>query len=481
MTNAKNKNKKIPAWAWAVSGLLVGVVFAWIAVEAITASGQPANSGQSASGGQSVAQTSPTGGAAPQASANSAANEQLSAQLAQEQAAYARLESANNTVTNEAVVNNEVAQMMGMMGKTLSDYYGEVRNAQDISQTSGCLWGSQCETDFWAAFADQALGENSLNSTSFDQQAEAKYHSITGSYTYTDAKKQLDELVFAPYGAGVQSSDSDAMKIYKILNFITSHIHYEYDMSETPQAPAETLEQKSGDCKDFSILASAAFADAGITSAIMRMQNASGTAGHAMVLIQSSEALPFDYYSNLTQYGLPSGKWWVIDPQFTYAGQSENPSWFNQWGIAKAAMVGQGQAGSVPAPVQQAQSQGGSSDNQRVADAANIEGALELYFNAKGAYPTGVSNWNDLVNAIVTATGIKRATMTNSLPQGITYGYASDGTKFVLGVELENTDFASMQLSPTTMPSGFNWMIVPEGGQNGTTCGTDGLYCIVAW
>jgi transglutaminase-like putative cysteine protease len=472
MTNTESNAKKIPPWAWAVSGLLVGLVAAWIAVGYITAIGQPTSASQSTDG-QSAAQANLSAGAAPQPQANVAANQQL----AQEQAAYARLESANATVANEAVNNNEVSQMMGLMGKTLADYYGEVRNAQDISQTSGCVWGTQCEVSFWAAFAQQALGENSLT-TSFDQQAEATYYSHTNSYTYADAKKQLDELVFASYGADVQSTDSDAIKVNKILDFIDSHVHYEYDMLETPQAPAETLDYRSGDCKDFSILASAAFADAGITSGIIHMENATGSAAHAMVVIQSSENLPFDYYSNLTQYGLSAGKWWVIEPQFTFTEQSQNPKWFAGWGITKAAMVSGGVVPSAaleqktsPAPQQQQ-----DQDTQRTSDLRNLQNALELYFNAKGAYPTGVSDWSDFASAIA-ATRIGVTTLPNDPAQGATYGYASNGATYVIGAELENPNNAAMQSSLTSMPSGLSWMIVPQGGQNGTACGTAGLYC----
>ncbi len=331
------KNNKIPAWAWAVSGLLVGLIVAWIVVE-FTA-GKASNVEQSNNGGYGAAisaENASSGVTAPQPQINSnaAANEKL----AQEQSAYARLQAANNTVTSEAINNQETSQMMGMMGKTLANYYSEVRTSFDIG-VSDCPYGSSCDTDFWVDFAKQALGEDSLQ-WNFAEQAEAKYHSFTGSYTYVDAKKQLDELVFAPYGAGVTSTDSDAEKINKILNFITSNIHYEYDMSETPQAPAETLAFKSGDCKDFSILASAAFADAGISSAIMRMQNASGTLGHAMVLIQSNENLPlYGSYADLTREGLPTGRWWVIEPQFTLSGQTQHPSWFAGWKLENAALV----------------------------------------------------------------------------------------------------------------------------------------------
>lgn len=293
-----------------------------------------------------------------------------------------------------------------------------------------------------------------------------------------DAKKQLDELVFSPYGAGVTNTDSDAIKINKILNFIDSNIIYQSDMQETPQSTGQTLTLQSGDCKDYSILASAAFADAGIPSAIMRMENVSGQGpGHAMVLIQSSENLPlYGYYSNLMSIGLPTGRWWVIEPQYTFVQQSQNPSWFTQWNIVNAAVVGQAVSGGSSPAIPQASTD--DTDEQLMADAGNIKGALELYYNDKGAYPTGVSNWSQLVSILAAQTGINSVTLENDLPQGMTYGYASNGTTYVLGVELEDPNDSPMQYgSVTSMPSGLNWMILPEGGQNGTTCGTAGLYC----
>ena len=422
------KPKKIPPWAWAVSGLLVGVVFAWIAIEAITASGQPLNGSQSVnSGGQPAAQSGPSAGAAPQiqANANTATNEQL----AQAQAENARLQAAQN----QASLAVETTQMMGMMGKTLSDYYGEVMDAQGLGQL-WCLIGSQCETNFWAAFAQQALGEDSLKSAAADSKIEATYHTLTGSYTYVDAKKQLDELVFASYGADVQSSDSDEVKIEKILGFIDAHVHYGYDMRETPQAAAETLEQQSGDCKDFSILASAALADAGIPSAIMRMKNVSGEgSGHAMILIQSNDNLPlYGSYADLTKYGLSSGRWWIIEPQYTLVQQTENPSWFKQWEIVNAAMVGSGTAS-----VQQAQ--GGDNDLQRIADMHEVQNALEAYFNKNGKYPVIANGtWATLQTTLIGA-GIGINTVPND-PNGGTYYYGTDanGTIYIVAAKLKN-------------------------------------------
>jgi len=464
MTNMKNIAKKIPPWAWAISGLLVGLVIAWIAIEYVSASGQPSNSVQSSAGnGQpATAETNPSNGSVPEPQANPSAvtNEEL----AQEETTNAQLQAAQNNAT----LAEETTQMMGMMGKTLDDYYNEVRSAQGIGSIP-CMYGSQCETDFWVAFAEQALGENSLNLGIVGPKSEATYHSLTNSYTYVDAKKQLDELVFAPYGADVQSTDSDQVKISKILGFIDAHIHYEYDMSETPQAPAETLSFGSGDCKDFSILASAALVDAGIPSAIMRMKNVSGEgSGHAMILIQSSENLPLaESYADLTKYGLPAGRWWVIEPQYTLPEQTQNPSWFAEWEIVHAALVGQTSSGSSVSEA--------STDAQRVSDLHEVQNGLELYYNAKGVYPTGVSNWSELTNTIAAAhSGV--TTLPNDPTRGATYGYASDGTTYVIGAELEDSNNAIQ--SSLTMPSGLSWMILPEGGQNGTTCGTAGLYCV---
>lgn len=256
------------------------------------------------------------------------ANTAVSAELAQEEAVNAQLQAAQN----QAAIAAETNQMLAMTDNTLDIYYNEIRDAQGLGQLV-CLWGSQCEVNFWAALSQQALGEDSLESTLGQQKAEATYHSVTNSYTYTDAKKQLDELVFAPYGADVQSSDSDEVKITKILGFIDSHIQYAGDLSETPHAPGETLALRSGDCKDYSILTSAALADAGIPSAVMWMDNIPNPSGsdHAMILIQSNENMPlYESYSDLTSYGLPAGRWWVIEPQYTLPQQLQNPQWFAQ-------------------------------------------------------------------------------------------------------------------------------------------------------
>ncbi len=326
---AKSKNKKIPGWAWAVSGLLVGIVGAWIAVEYTVAINQPTNSGQPIT--------------APQPAQNQAAVQQQQAQqqISQQEIANLKTENAQAQTTlaqqqAEIAKQQELSQLF-TIGNTLQDYYNKIRDAQNLGSAS-CSYGSQCEVNFWAVLA------NNINSgTSY----EGTYNSLTNqgnSGMYSDAAmaagKQLDTLVFAPYAADVISTDSDAVKIKKILDFIDANLTYERDMQETPRAPAETLGLRSGDCKSYSILASAAFSVAGVHSAVMQVENASGTLGHAMVLVQSSENLPLsESYSDLTSVGLPAGRWWVIEPQYTYEEQQQHPDWFSQWKLVHAAQV----------------------------------------------------------------------------------------------------------------------------------------------
>lgn len=351
-TKIENRFNKTRAWTWTAVTIIVGTTVVYGAVEYSTVSARMGEAEQLAKNGQYSAaatdlasiQNDLVGNVlfAQRINADLALNnlQQQNQSLQQQNRTQAQVaEEQQQAIQNKASNQQSVAQLLSMMGKTLNGYYNEVRSARNIGSLV-CLYGTQCEVNFWAELAQQALGEDSLRAIFPEQKYEATYHSYTGSYTYLDAKKQLDELVFAPYAAGVNNTDSDAIKIGKILNFIDSNIHYEYDMSETPQAPAETLAQKSGDCKDFSILASAALADAGINSAVMSVRNLSGD-GHAMVLVQSNENPPlYGAYQDLTKYGLPGGKWYVIEPQYTFAEQQQHPDWFAQWSIRKAAWVG---------------------------------------------------------------------------------------------------------------------------------------------
>lgn len=255
--------------------------------------------------------------------------------------AQANQQTINNLQTdNQSLLQsdkqNEINQIV-QIGNTLQDYYNEIRAAYGLGSPSGsslCPWASQCEVDFWASLAQHALGTN------YWPQYETKYHSLTNSYSYVDANKELYNATFVAYAGGIGPGDSDILKIEKILDFVDSQVKYENDMSETPRAPAETLSLKSGDCKDYSILVSAMLAEAGLKTAVMRVSNADGSQSHAMVLVQSNENLPLDeYYSDLTSIGLIPGKWWVIEPQYPFAQQTQHPDWFNQWHMENVAAV----------------------------------------------------------------------------------------------------------------------------------------------
>ncbi|MEM2137140.1 MAG: transglutaminase family protein [Candidatus Methanomethylicia archaeon] len=143
--------------------------------------------------------------------------------------------------------------------------------------------------------------------------------------------------------AEVSESKTPVENIKNILSFIHQYIHYEYDLGDTNSAPVETLAYKSGDCDDFGILAAALFKSVGINVAIARFKNKDVTAskqGHIMVLVRLDDlgGYGYFYYSSLTNIGLTSGKWIIIEPQYTidYQGYSQ---WFNQWQLVAAVQI----------------------------------------------------------------------------------------------------------------------------------------------
>lgn len=191
----------------------------------------------------------------------------------------------------------------------------------------------QDEVNFAASLAKHGIGAMywSYLETSY------QYRS-GGTYSKNDALKILDDVLFSAHAIGIDyDQDSDYEKIKKILNFFSIHIDSEHDFSQSLRAPAETIGLGSGDCDDFAILASAAFARVGINSAIMFVVNEERTYTHAMVLIQSEEVLPLWYYSDLSEFGLPNGKWWIIEPQFSLAGQKR--PLVAEWTIEATALV----------------------------------------------------------------------------------------------------------------------------------------------
>jgi len=164
--------------------------------------------------------------------------------------------------------------------------------------------------------------------------ADSTYYDITGYHRYYAAfATQLSVLNLV----GVKGTDSAAVEISKILSFIDGNITFQYDMYDRYFAPTETLSSGTGDCDDFSILASSMFEMMGIQSAIAYFQNSYGGA-HAMVLVHLPDlgGYGYYYYSDLTSLGLASGKWIIIEPQTLIQNQDDS-SWFSQWIIEVAA------------------------------------------------------------------------------------------------------------------------------------------------
>lgn len=97
-------------------------------------------------------------------------------------------------------------------------------------------------------------------------------------------------------------------------------------------------------------------------------------------------------------------------------------------------------------------------DARRVSDLHEVQNGLELYYNAKGAYPVVASGgWAALTTALTGA-----SIQINSVPQdpsggSATYQYGTDtgGTTYVLGAKLENGTGGSWNgyTTPTNLSS----------------------------
>jgi archaellum component FlaC len=240
---------------------------------------------------------------------------------------YTSLESSYNQLSIEYDVSDALR-----IGHLLADYYDEVREGFSDSY-SGFLWwllsvSKQDQVDFAADLTRQGLGKIYWPSY------EDTYYNRAGEHSYTTAKNSLDEVLNV---IGIQVTDSSTQKIEKILEFITAHVHYEHDFNNAYLAPMETLGFRSGDCDDFAILGAALFEAVGIDSAVGLFSGDDGY--HAMVLVHLDNISPHGnyFYSDLTSYGLQSGKWIIIEPQTTIENQLTD--WVNQWTIKVVAEI----------------------------------------------------------------------------------------------------------------------------------------------
>jgi hypothetical protein len=139
------------------------------------------------------------------------------------------------------------------------------------------------------------------------------YGEDVGQESYAQAWEIIDKTL--DY-CDVYTGDSDIEIIENILDFITWYIDYEPEMDDSVRAPVETLNLRSGDCDDFTILAAALFDVMGVESAIGFFQNDYGEA-HAMTLVHLDDLGDYGYwyFDDLTDFDLMEGDWIVIEPQ----------------------------------------------------------------------------------------------------------------------------------------------------------------------
>jgi len=200
------------------------------------------------------------------------------------------------------------------IGNVLESYYDFLRYEKGFIE----LWRSdyQRDADFAAKLALHDLGRNCWPSI------ENAYYEDTGKHSYEMAKAKIDEIIGL---IGLRAYYAPTFKIKKILEFITQNIHYEDEFNNLYLAPTETLGFRSGDCDDFSILASALFEAVGIDSSFGILKNADDEY-HCVVLVHLKDLKNYCYssYSDLTPRGLDEGKWIVIEPQYTIDHQDSD-------------------------------------------------------------------------------------------------------------------------------------------------------------
>jgi len=211
------------------------------------------------------------------------------------------------------------------IGNNLESYYDLVRYQNGLTVS---YWGDiQREAEFCARLAMHDIGRNSWPSI------ENIYYGRTKEHSYEMSRRKIDEVIDL---IGLRAYHTPTYKIRMILQFIHQNVHYENELDNVYLSPIETLGFKSGDCDDFSILASALFKAVGIDSAIGIFTNAEGKY-HSMVLVHLEDLEGYEYlsYSDLTSQGLDEGKWIVIEPQNTIDQQDSDS--VGSYGLVAAA------------------------------------------------------------------------------------------------------------------------------------------------
>jgi len=262
-----------------------------------------------------------------------AENTGLETQVNDLQTEVGNLQTETNQLENQLTTLQEDYEIEKALriGNSLESYYDYLR--EELGPT-GTKWWWAIDESIWQIQVDFAanLALHDLRLIYWPTLEEVYYEDV-GEYSYDTAKKKVDEVVVL---VEIEINDAATERIGKVLEFINTHIHYESEVNDIFLAPVESLGFKSGDCDDFSVLAAALFEAMEIDAAVGFFRNENDEY-HAMVLVQLEELSGYSYwhYSDLTQIGLETGNWIVIEPQATIDNQGDN--WIEQWSLLVAA------------------------------------------------------------------------------------------------------------------------------------------------
>lgn len=265
-------------------------------------------------------------------------------QLQALQTQYNALQAQYNALQAQyTVVQNNLNTIRGIsIGTILETYYDYVRanyltfGLTPVSEERWDLYPNYYSTSvtFAAGLASHDIGNCYWSSL----ESGCNYYSYTGEYSYQTSSRIMQKVMTL---TGISSSDSIITKIDKVLAFISSNVHYESRLLDHMWFPCETLTFHSGDCTSFSILAASMLEEVGIKSAVGFFYN-STLGGHAMVLVHLNDLglHGYRYYSDLTGYKLASGRWIIIEPQFSSLTQQDSSlNSIGYWSLKACAEV----------------------------------------------------------------------------------------------------------------------------------------------
>ncbi len=113
-------------------------------------------------------------------------------------------------------------------------------------------------------------------------------------------------------------------------------------------------------------------------------------------------------------------------------------------------------------------------DARRISDLRQVQNGLELYYGKNGSYPSGITTWTQLVDALTSA-NIGISNVPNDPTPSKEYKYTNTPTGYCLGALLEDINNPNWKRSipcTTNCYDGTN-----NTPPNGITIGTT-LYCV---